>query len=203
MDLLLMLLVFLGVGVVVAGFYIILESARTRKSNPVSVPIEDTDRVELLNRAIGELNSVNLTYLSRIQELDETNKQLLQVIEQEKEVNKKIISQKKSSETRLGNISENIAPFLEQFPYDPKNCHFLGMPIDFIVFDYDQAEIIFLEVKTGGSRESQRQRLIKEIIKSGRVYYEKIQINEKGVNGKKEKNYESALPLKESPSEST
>jgi predicted Holliday junction resolvase-like endonuclease len=32
----------------------------------------------------------------------------------------KLVSQKKSSEVRLGQISENLAPFLTNFKYDPK-----------------------------------------------------------------------------------
>ena len=100
--------------------------------------------------------------------------------EKEKEANKTILSQKKSSETRLGQISENLTPFLEAFPYNPKNAHFLGQPIDFIVFDYDQGKIVFVEVKTGNAKESARQKLIKNMIKEGHVYYERIRINEKG-----------------------
>ena len=50
----------------------------------------------------------------------------------------KILSQKKSSEVRLGQISEHFAPLLKDFPYDTKNARFLGSPIDLIVFDIDE-----------------------------------------------------------------
>jgi len=112
------------------------------------------------------------------------------MLEKEQENNKVILSQKKSSETRLGQISENIVPFLEEFPYDPKNAHFMGQPIDFLIFDYDDGKIVFLEVKTGNAKESYRQKLIKNIIKSGRVFYERIRINEKGVNVRVTENLE-------------
>lgn len=111
-------------------------------------------------------------------------------IEEEKEKNKVVISQKKSSETRLGQMTEHLVPFLDGFPYDPKDCHFLGMPIDYLVFDFDAGEITFVEIKTGNARESERQKKIKNIIKTGKVYYSKIRINEKGMKIQEEKNNE-------------
>ena len=103
---------------------------------------------------------------------------------------KKILSQKKSSETRLGQISENLVPFLDGCPYNPKEMHFLGNPIDYIVYDLDQGKIVFLEIKSGNSRASKRQKTIKSIIQAGHVYYEELRINEKGVKTRKAKNVE-------------
>lgn len=100
------------------------------------------------------------------------------------EKNRELLSQKKSSETRLGQISEHLVPFLENCRHDPKTMHFLGNPIDYLVFDFDQGSITFLEVKSGNSKASKRQKTIKNIIKSGRVFYEEIRINEKGVKNK-------------------
>lgn len=102
----------------------------------------------------------------------------------EREKNRQLLSQKKSSETRLGQISEHLVPFLEKCQHDPKNMHFLGNPIDYVVFDFDQGAITFLEVKSGNSKPSKRQKTVKNIIKSGRVYYEEIRINEKGVRNR-------------------
>ncbi len=59
--------------------------------------------------------------------------------------------------------------------------HFLGNPLDYLVFDLDQGKVIFLEVKSGNSRASKKQKIIKNIIEAGHVYYEELQINEKGV----------------------
>ena len=70
----------------------------------------------------------------------------------------KILSQKKSSEVRLGQISEHFAPLLKDFPYDSKNVRFLGSPIDFVIFDLDNNRIIFMEFKTGNSRETVKSR---------------------------------------------
>lgn len=103
------------------------------------------------------------------------------LMEQERARNNAVISQKKSSEVRLGQVTENIVPFLENCRHNPKNMHFLGMPIDYLVIDFEQGEITFLEVKTGNAKESRRQKLIKNIIKSGKVYYETMRVNDKGV----------------------
>jgi predicted Holliday junction resolvase-like endonuclease len=103
---------------------------------------------------------------------------------EEREKNRALLSQKKSSETRLGQISEHLVPFLQNCTHDPKQMHFLGNPIDYLVFDFDDGKITFLEVKSGNSKPSKRQKTIKNIIKSGRIYYEELRINERGIRNK-------------------
>ncbi len=120
-------------------------------------------------------------------ELAEMQRNLLSTQEdlgQEREKNRTLLSQKKSSETRLGQISEHLVPFLENCQHDPKNMHFLGNPIDYVVFDFDQGAITFLEVKSGNSKPTKRQKTVKNIIKTGRVFYEEIRINEKGIRNR-------------------
>jgi len=109
----------------------------------------------------------------------------------EREKNRQLLSQKKSSETRLGQISEHIVPFLSNCPYDPKNLHFLGNPVDYVCFDFDQGSITFIEVKSGNSKPSKRQKIVKNIVKTGRVYYDEIRINEKGVRRKHVSGYDN------------
>lgn len=90
----------------------------------------------------------------------------------------KLISSKKQSEVRLGQISEHFAPLLKDFPYDSKNVRFLGSPIDFVVFEFEQEKIVFIEFKTGNSKESSRQRIVRKIIESGNVEYKLMTVNE-------------------------
>ena len=85
-----------------------------------------------------------------------------------------LLSQKKSSEVRLGQITEQLTPFLEKFKYNPKKARFIGMPIDYIVFEDNK--IIFIEVKSGKSKMSKNQNAIKKLIESGKVEFETIQI---------------------------
>jgi len=87
----------------------------------------------------------------------------------------RLLSQKKSSEVRLGQISENLAPFLKEFKYNPKKCHFLGNPIDYVIFEDDK--IVFLEIKSGESKLSDTQKNIKKLIESKEMYFDTMRIN--------------------------
>lgn len=94
-------------------------------------------------------------------------------------INTKLLNQKKSSEVRLGQISEQIAPFLNEYPYDPKNAKFLGQPIDLISFEEDK--IVFIEIKTGHSQLSEKQKKLKKLVNDKKVVWEEFRISEKGI----------------------
>lgn len=94
--------------------------------------------------------------------------------------NNQLVYQKKSSEVRLGKTVENVAPFFDEWPYDPNDFRFLGNPIDGISFNED--EIVFVEIKTGMSRLSKNQTKIKSLIKEGKVKFITFRANEKGIN---------------------
>lgn len=99
-------------------------------------------------------------------------------IDYEKKKYRKLLSQKKSSEVVLGQISEVVAPFIDSFPAEnQKDVNFLGMPIDFIYFGSD--EVVFIEVKSGKSRLSKKQRTIRDQIKEGKVSFVTHRIPEK------------------------
>ena len=95
-------------------------------------------------------------------------------LEEETESRKKTLSQKKSSEVRLGNIAETLAPFLDQFDFDPENCIFLGRPIDYISFEDE--EITLIEVKSGKAQLTTKQRHIRDLIKNKQVAWKEIRI---------------------------
>ncbi len=79
-----------------------------------------------------------------------------------------------------GKISEEIAPLLNNFPYEMSCCKFLGQPVDYLIFpQMDQEnieEVIFLEVKSGDSVLNNRQRQIKKAIEEKRVKFEEFRI---------------------------
>jgi predicted Holliday junction resolvase-like endonuclease len=137
-----------------------------------------------LNKELGSLRTEKTVLTTNLEwansELNSTQHKL--TAEQEK--SRKVVSQKKSSETRLGQITEHMIPVMEKFPYDKKNLHFLGNPIDYLHFDFDEGSITFIEVKSGNSRVSKRQKIVKNIIKTGRVYYDEVRLNEKGLKVK-------------------
>jgi len=81
----------------------------------------------------------------------------------------KLLGQKKSSEVRTGKITEQIAPFLEDYPRNPRTARFIGDPIDIVHFDEDK--VTFVEVKSGKSQLSKKQRNIRDLIKDGKVEF--------------------------------
>lgn len=81
----------------------------------------------------------------------------------------KLLGQKKSSEVRTGKITEQIAPFLADYPEDPATARFLGDPIDFVHFAEDA--VVFVEVKSGRSQLNKNQRRIRDLIKEGKVVF--------------------------------
>jgi predicted Holliday junction resolvase-like endonuclease len=106
--------------------------------------------------------------------LTETNLNLENRLLEETESRRKVLSQKKSSEVRLGQIAETLAPFLDQFDFEPENCIFLGRPIDYISFGDD--EITFIEIKSGKSQLNQKQRHIRDLIKNKFINWKEIRI---------------------------
>jgi len=89
-----------------------------------------------------------------------------------------MLSQKKSSEVRVGKIGENMAPFLKEWPYDPNRFRFLGNPVDGIQFT--DHEIVFVEIKTGKSKLSKSQKRTKELVKRGSVRFATFRVGENG-----------------------
>ena len=114
-----------------------------------------------------ELKNQEARLLEGIAEVEEN-------LHEETENRKKILSQKKSSEVRLGNIAETLAPFLDQFDFDPESCIFLGRPIDYIAFE-DEI-VTFIEVKSGKSQLNKKQRHIRDLIKNRQVAWKEIRI---------------------------
>ena len=106
-------------------------------------------------------------FLSELQ----SHKEKLELVSQEKS---KVLSQKKSSEVRLGHIAETLAPFLDEFDFDPEDCVFMGKPIDYISFG--EEEVTFIEVKSGNSKLSSKQRRIRDLIKSNSVRWEEVRL---------------------------
>lgn len=79
-----------------------------------------------------------------------------------------------------GQFSEQLAPFLPNFPYNPNEVRFIGKPIDLIVFkgmdNKEIEEIKFIEVKSGNSQLSPSEKKLKEAIENKRVSWEEYRI---------------------------
>tara|TARA_Y100000361_G_C11159602_1_gene346305 strand:+ start:2408 stop:2998 length:591 start_codon:yes stop_codon:yes gene_type:complete len=177
----------------------LLYSQKQKQSNADSLNRENSLLKDQLTKIESEFTSRELTLTKTIEklqfslaneqeflrerklELDSKEKKLLSDILdletkliKETEDRKKVVSQKKSSEVRLGNIAETLAPFLDQFEFDPENCTFLGKPVDYISFGDE--EITIIEVKSGKSQLNSRQRQIRNQIRDGLVSWKEIRI---------------------------
>ena len=80
---------------------------------------------------------------------------------------------RRSRAVLTGQIGEQLAPYLPGFPCDPADARFIGKPIDFVAFPGASAgapvEALFIEVKTGDSRLSTAERVLREAVEAGRV----------------------------------
>ena len=138
--------------------------------------LED-DKLELVrsNQQVkDQIKHLESTSALKLKEFRILIEKLEQDLYNEEQSRKTTLSQKKSSEVRLGQIAEKLAPFLEDFPYSPEDATFLGQPIDYIIFDDDS--IVFLEIKTGKSQLSAKQRHIRDLVKNKYVEWKEIRI---------------------------
>jgi predicted Holliday junction resolvase-like endonuclease len=80
-----------------------------------------------------------------------------------------------------GQVTEQIAPFLPGFPFDPAECKFIGSPIDFVVFqaldDPKNTSVVFVEVKTGQSKLNNNEKNLKEAIEKKRVSWHEYRVS--------------------------
>jgi predicted Holliday junction resolvase-like endonuclease len=110
---------------------------------------------------------------------NETDEKLIKKISSRKEY---LIQDaiRRSTSVSKGKIVEHFAPFMLPNILNPDDIVFIGSPIDLISFtdidNKDDISIDFLEIKTGNSSLSKKQKLIKEAIFSKRVYFKTVQL---------------------------
>ena len=89
--------------------------------------------------------------------------------------------------------NEHFTPFMPDFPYNPTDCQFLGKPIDYVIFqnvsecvdglvDISEVQMILADVKTGNSRLTKSQEVIKKAITNGQVYFKEFRLKETDSN---------------------
>jgi len=90
----------------------------------------------------------------------------------------------KSLAVTMGKVTEHFIPFLPEFKYNPQDARFIGSPVDFVVFDGlsegDLRQVVFVEIKTGGSGLSTRERWIRDAIRESRVIWELVKMKGRG-----------------------
>jgi hypothetical protein len=86
----------------------------------------------------------------------------------------------RSQAVTAGKVHEQLIPYLPAFPYNPKDVRFLGSPIDLVVFD-GLAEgrvrrIVFVEIKTGASCLTSRERCVRDAVQAGDVEWAELRV---------------------------
>ena len=79
-----------------------------------------------------------------------------------------------------GKFTEQMAPYLPEFRYDPTEARFIGSPVDLIIFPGlaagEPEEIVIMEIKSGrASQLTPQQRKIRQLIEDGMVRWELLQ----------------------------
>ena len=82
-----------------------------------------------------------------------------------------------------GKFSENLAPYFPDFPFHPTELRWLGgSPVDYIAFngmDNDSIqELVFLEIKSGKSKLTTREKQIKELVEKKKVRWQEYRVDE-------------------------
>lgn len=116
-----------------------------------------------LNVKLGELQSQLSDSKVRLSQLEEEKLELTKKFE-------KLRHQKISADVKMGQKFEQIAPFMDNFPYKDDEIKGLFQPVDLVVFR--ENEIIFMEVKSGQSQLSDKQHRIKKLVEDGKVRFE-------------------------------
>jgi predicted Holliday junction resolvase-like endonuclease len=89
---------------------------------------------------------------------------------------------RRSRSALTGQVSEQLAPYLPEFPWNPNEVRFVGKPIDFIVFKGMDAklvdEVVFVEVKAGEGGLSPVERSLRDAIQDKRVSWAEWRVPE-------------------------
>ncbi len=151
-------------------------------------------RQQLLEALRGEAirDAQNQLVKWRGEELENTKSQIWEVltkeakvsleqwkVEAEKEIRQDAIG--KSQSVTIGKMTEHIVPYLPGFRFNPADARFIGSPIDFVVFDGlsddDVKKIIFVEIKTGSSNLSTRERSVRNAVQDRNIEWLEIKVN--------------------------
>lgn len=89
-----------------------------------------------------------------------------------------------------GKVQEHLFPMFPEFmsEFNPRDARFLGTPLDFVVFDGldeggDVSRVVFVEVKTGKSSVTSRERHVRDAIEAGRVEFKLMRLPAEGMRG--------------------
>jgi predicted Holliday junction resolvase-like endonuclease len=139
----------------------------------VYLSITMSRRIQMgINRWRNEERQALETELKRLADADA--RMQIERWKQEHEQEIRLDAIQRSSAVTRGKVTEHIVPYLPGFDLDPKDIRFLGTPIDLIAFKglnatVEEIEIVFIEVKTGRSVLSAREKAVKKAVEEKKV----------------------------------
>jgi predicted Holliday junction resolvase-like endonuclease len=175
--------------VTVVGLIILAIPATEKPEVVQNEPVDNSVRILLdatiaknqdLSNQLGQAQYQIEALEEQKQYSDRDRESLALALNEQQQKNKEVVSQKISHAVRTADMIENIVPLLPNLPYNSKDMHHLGKPIDYLYLNYEGnagAEIVFVEVKTAKAKETPRQKALLKAIKEGRVHYDLLQID--------------------------
>lgn len=139
------------------------------------------NQVVFLQEELGERGKRINALTGEIEELTEENEEIGVEVKKQK-------GRAASAHTTKGLILEKWCPFLNhpeiEESWEAKNWVFMGQPIDYIIFDWDEdsdknrtdGRIVMLDVKSGKSQLTTKQRRIRDLVKAGKVEWREIRL---------------------------
>lgn len=88
----------------------------------------------------------------------------------------RVENRKRSQSVRYGQLTEEFAPWMDAWPFDPEGFRALGDPVDGVQFT-DEA-VYLVEIKAADSRLSARQRELRDLVEEGRVGWLTFRVGE-------------------------
>jgi predicted Holliday junction resolvase-like endonuclease len=162
------------------------EAARTEteleaKLQSMSIKVIEYDRISAELEVARQTTRHTIPLEHHLDQLDVerfANGVITSELEQTKRELEAVKGKQISERVRLGQVSENVAPLLNGFPYDSKRVRGLFNPIDLVVFNDDS--IVFVEIKTGSADLTTKQRNIKRLVEEGKVRFEIHRMSQEG-----------------------
>lgn len=120
----------------------------------------------------------------RVQQKEIAQREAVTLLQQWKYESETVIRNdaiQRSQSVIIGKVTEHLIPYMPNFAFNPKDVRFVGSPIDLIIFDgmdnEEVREVVFVEVKTGMSALTKRERQIRDIILAGKVRWLEMRLN--------------------------
>tara|TARA_S200000501_G_scaffold360253_1_gene387113 strand:- start:186 stop:815 length:630 start_codon:yes stop_codon:yes gene_type:complete len=152
------------------------------------------DDFDILKQQQEKIKLNNSNLLKEVQYLKEAQDKINEIHQSQlKDVEKKSRQDalKRSRSVMRGQATEHLAPYMMD-DTNPKDCRFMGNPVDYVVFDGLSAvtdktakeinEIKFVDIKTGKSTLNTAQRRIRDAINEGKVSFQIVNPDKKDNN---------------------